>query len=506
MNKGRMAKVRRAMPAPGTRRSPAPAPAAPQKRVAPAPVVDRYPQHLGSNLSLSYLASAYRLCTQGWRYHFVDVLSELIELDPHARGVTRQRVLPIAGARVEVYAAELPPDDPDAALAEEIADEVRRQIDSLPRRAQSLAGLAFGIINGVSGCENEWDRVDDSWEIRALHFIHSRRINYPNQASWDVYIWDQGAIGLGAQRIGPTSGVYGLRVADFPGQFIIHTPQLSSEYPTRDGEGRYIGFYIALKRMIVRATAQDFERTIRPWILGIYNREADEGQKTVAVTEDIEKLEEAVGALGNGSLNSATLPDSCKIELLRAASEYDVKDFLQFLNDEISKGALGQTFTTSPGAHGNRSAAETAKKGTEELNRYDARCLADTLERDLVYWIVKLNYPGSERRLCPRLVLNTDADLSPETLMGIAVKGAGLDMPIDADDLAERTGLVLVPDDDKTRRRVRVITAKDGPNPPDPNAPKPPEEEGGGDDTDGSQPADDNTNETTDEPQDAAAE
>lgn len=503
MSKGRMATVRRAMMAPGSRRSPAPANGQLQKRLAPSPIVDRFPLQLGSNLSLAYLASAYRLCTQGWRYHFVDAISELIELDPHARGVTRQRVLPVAGARIEIYPAELPPNDPDSDLAKEIADEVKRQIDALPRRAQTLAGLAYGTVNGASGCEIDWDRIDDGWEVRGLNFIHSRRINYPNPGTWDVHIWDQGAVGPGFDRFGPTTGIYGLRVAEYPGKFVIHTPQLSPEYPTRDGEARYIGFYIALKRMIVRCSAQDFERTIRPWVLGLFNRELDKDRKTVANDDDIDKLEAAVNALGNGSLNSATLPDACKIEILRAASTYNVKEFLQFLNDEISKGMLGQTFTTQPGAHGNRSASETAKRGTEELNRYDAACLADTLERELIYWIVKLNYPGCERRLCPRLVLNTDTDLSPEVLMKIARQGAELDLPIDADDLAERTGLTLVPAEDKTKRRVRLLTAKDGPNPPDPDAPPPPD---GGDETDGSADDAKPEDETTDEPQKAAAE
>lgn len=442
----------------------------PQQRLAPYPLIDKYPLIIGQNLSLPYLANAYRLCIQGWRYYFVDAMSELIEHDPFTRGVTRQRVLPIGGARVEVYPAKLPKGDKDCELAKTIADEVRRQLDRLPRRSESIVGLAYGAMSGMSGCETVWDKSGSQWEATSLEFIHSRRLNFPAPASWDVHIWDQGAVGPGFGGTGgETQGAFGLRVKKYPGQFVIHIPRLSGEYPTRDGENRYIGFHVALKRMVTRCSAQDFERTIRPWVLGLFNREGHKDSKTVADDDDIAQLELAVAALGNGSLNSSVLPDACDIKILRAASTYSLKDFIAFLKEEIGVSVLGQSFTTTPGAHGNRSAGETARKGTLEINRYDALSLADTLEDQLVYWIVKLNFPGCEKRLLPRVVLNVDQEMDPETLMKIARQGAELDLPIDARDLAERTGLKLIDPEDKDALRTRMISSKDGPNPPDPN-------------------------------------
>lgn len=440
------------------------------RRLAPYPLIDKYPLVIGQNLSLPYLANTYRLCTQGWRYYFVDAMSELIEHDPFTRGVTRQRILPVAGARLEVYPAKLPKGDRDTDLAKEIADEVRRQLDRMPRRAQALLGLAYGAMSGVSGTETVWDMSEGQWEATSLEFIHTRRLNYPAPASWDIHIWDQGAVGPGfGNSAAPTQGAFGLRVDDYPGQFIIHEPRLSGEYSTRDGEYRYIGFHVALKRMVAKCSAQDFERTIRPWVLGLFNREGQKEARTVADDDDIEQLELAVEALGNGGLNSTVLPDACDIKILRAASTYNLKDFISFLKEEIVTSILGQSHTTTPGAHGNRSAGETARKGTLEINRYDALSLADSLEEYLVYWIVKLNYPGCETRLLPRIVLNVDQELDPQTLMGIAKDGAELDLPIDARDLAERTGLKLIDPDDPDAIRTRVISPKDGPNPPDPS-------------------------------------
>lgn len=418
--------------------------------LAPAPIVDRFPAVIGANLSLSYISSVYRLCTTGIRFQFVDVLDELFEHDPHARGIVRQRVIAVAGARLDIQPAELPPDHPETDLAQEIADEVSRQFSKMESFQQSLGALAYGIIYGVSAAENDWAKVYDTaqgrgmWEIRRLRNIHSRRLSYSNPVTWDLHVYDQGLVGPGLSRMGPTTGVYGLRIDDYPGKFTVHHPQLSGGYPTRDGEGRYIGVYMALKRMVVRATAQDFERTIRPWVIGYFGRTENHLDKGLANPPDIEALDRAVKALGMGSLNAATLPDSCKIEILRAASEYSPIEFVAFLDAQMSKSMLGQTFTTEPGKFGSRGGNEVGKQGSTEIARYDGGCIADTLERDVVHHIVRLNYPGKEN-LRPQLRLLVDEVPDPDKVMGLAVKGSGAGMPVDADAVAALTGVPLVP-------------------------------------------------------------
>jgi phage gp29-like protein len=316
-----------------------------------------------------------------------------------------------------------------------------------------------------------WDRTD-RWEVTALSLLRSRRLNYPTPDTWDVHVWDQGS----PLRVGDTYGpnglrLFGLKCKDYPGKFVIHAPQLSGDYPTRDGESRFVAAYMLIKRMVVRALGQDFERTVRPWVLGKYNRQEDAKKRTVAKEADIARLKEAVNALGLGSLNSAVLPDACVIEILRAASTHDPQKFLEWIDAQTTKGLLGQTYTTEPGKFGAKGASDNGRAGMKDLARYDARCICDTLERDLVYWIVFLNYGEyAARRLCPRLTLNVEEEASPEALMALAVDGTKIDMPIDIDALAERTGLPLIPreEGDKEPRRTRMVAAgKDQPVEPD---------------------------------------
>ncbi len=317
------------------------------RQLAPWPAIDRVPIVIGQNLSLAYITAAMRLSMQGWRYQFVDCFSELVEHDPATRGVLRQRIAPLAGARFEVHPAKLPESAPqgDRDKAKEIAAEVEWQLDNLPMRSQWIAGLAWGAILGLTGSETDWAPGRDvDWVVRGERFIHSRRLNLPRVDTWDVHVYDQGLVGPGLGNFGITGGPYGLRCADFPAKFVVHAPQGGYDYCTRDGEARSIAVYMMLKRMCVRASAQDFERTIRPWVVGYFKRDAlGDGKQEFAQQGDIDVLNAAVQAIGNGSLNTVTISDACTIEILRAASEYPLDEFLAFLDDSIAKAILGQT-------------------------------------------------------------------------------------------------------------------------------------------------------------------
>lgn len=445
--------------------------------IARAPVIDRFPIVIGQSLNGQYLSSAYRLCTTGWRYQFVDLINELLEFDPDARGPVRQRILAVAGGRVEIHPAKLRADDPRADLAKKIAEDFSEDFENLPARTQSLGQLQWGVIYGLSAAEIEWDQ-QDGWVPVSLSNIHSRRLNYPNPSDWELYIYDQGMVGPGFGYMGPTTGMYGLRVSSVPGKFIVHAPALNADYPTRDGEARYIGMYLLLKRMVVRASAQDFERTIRPWIVGYFNRDLNgsDGDMPIATPEDEAALATAINALGMGSLNSATLPNTVKIEILRAASQMNAAEFISFLNRAIAKALLGQAFTTEPGPNGNLATATVAKEVTKEISRYDARCMADTLERDLALPWMQLNYPAVPRRLLPRITIMVDDLPDPEKVTNVAAKMTSIDAPVDLDKLSELNGIPLVPKDDKEARRSRMVVGGKGVTPQageDPN-------EGGG--------------------------
>jgi phage gp29-like protein len=324
-----------------------------QSGLAGPPVIDKFPVVIGANLTGAHVSSAFRLATSGWRYSYVDLLDELLENDPDTRCVVRARVIGIACGRYTVEPAKLGKNasDADRELAKVVASEFELEFENIPFRPQRIQQLAWADWYGVSALEIKWEHPSAQvWNIADLCHIHNRRLNYTSPTSWELYVYDQGLVGPGSDYIGPTTGVYGLPVAKFPGKFLVHTPALSGQYPTRDGEGRYVAFYMLLKRMVTRCTAQDFERVIRPWVLGYFNRAIQAGKESpVADKLDIALLNAAMQAFGSGSMNAAALPNTVKVELLRAAAAMTATEFLSYLNKSIAKALLGQAFTTEPG-------------------------------------------------------------------------------------------------------------------------------------------------------------
>jgi hypothetical protein len=440
-----------------------------QSVFARPPQIDKFPTIIGAGLTGQYISSCFRLCNSGWRYQYVDLLDELLENDPDTRAVVRARILGIACGRYHVEPAELGVNasDDERELAKTLSGEFALEWVNIPYLRQRLQQLAWADWYGISGHEIKWAHPEaNRWEIEGLSFIHSRRVNLTNPTSWDFYIYDQGLVGPGSEYLGPTVGVYGLPVAKYPGKFLIHTPSLSGQYPTRDGEGRYVAFYMLLKRMVTRCSAQDFERVIRPWVVGYFNRKLQEGHDVpLADKLDIQMLEAALSALGAGSMNSAALPNSVKIELLKSASAMTAVDFIAYLNRAIAKALLGQAFTTEPGANGNLATAQVADKNTGKILEYSVSALCDTLREGLITPWLQLNHPGISKRFAPRIVGNVSDLPSMTELMAMATQATEMDIPVDQDDLAARTTLKILAKDDTEGRRTRCVTAKAGPNP-----------------------------------------
>lgn len=428
-----------------------------QSFLARPPIIDRFPIVIGANLNGAVLSSGFRLCNSGWRFQYVDLLDELLENDPDARAVVRARILGVASGRYTIEAAELGEmaSDADRDLAATVANQFALEFSNIPFLRQALQRLAWADWYGVSALEVKWETADKRWSIVELGFIHNRRLNYTDPVSWNLYIYDQGLVGPGSDYMGPTVGVHGLCATSpkYAGKFIIHTPALSGQYPTRDGEGRYVAFYMLLKRMVVRCTGQDFERVIRPWVLGYYNRAVKAGHELpVAAEKDILALDAAMAAFGAGSMNSASLPNTVKVELLRAVAAMSATEFLSFLNRSIAKALLGQAFTTEPGPNGNLATAEVADGNTSKVLEYSANALAETIREHLVRVWMRLNHPNLPRHFCPRVIADVSNLPGPEKLIAIAKTATDIGLPVDRDDLAARTTLKLTEDESKSTR------------------------------------------------------
>lgn len=433
-----------------------------QDSLAPRPIVDKFPIIIGAGLSFAYLSACQRTALTGYRMQYVDLLREIIERDPHLFAVVTKTILGVANGRLEIEPAELPEGHPDADRAKDIALDVERRIRRIRTLKQSLYALAWGGYYGVTAAELHYERDrEGGWIVDRLGFIHSRRLSYPDMGTWDLYIWDQGQV-LSASPYGtsPTnSGIFGLRVADFPQKFIVYAPQMSGDYPTREGIGRIVSEWALSKRLNSRVALRYLERFVTPWPEGRYNTADPDDEKPgprIATDREIALTEQAISALGTGALSSWVHSDAVSIELQtpdKGRAKLTFKEFQEMCNDEMSKGAIGGTLTTS--AHGQglggKGLGQTHKEEEKNVVAFYAAIMSDTLKEQLVTPLTLLNHRDADH-LIPQCKLHVE-DEDPKEVLQLAIDAAKMNIPVDADEVAINLGIAVVPKPDGVEYR-----------------------------------------------------
>jgi phage gp29-like protein len=426
----------------------------PKNALAPRPLIDRYPIIIGSGLTFAYLSSVQRVALVGYRMQYVDLLREILERDPHLFAVVRKPILAISNGRMEITPAKLPEGHPDTNRAKKIAADLAYRLSLIKGLRQSIYTLGWGSFYGVSAAENHFAQAKDgSWIICKLGFIHSRRISFPDTNSWDLFVWDQGQV-AGSEPYGmsPTNAnMFGLRVADWPHKFIVYSPQISGDYPTREGSGRLVAEWALIKRTAARNALRYLEQFSKPIPEVTFNTADPDSEGSSkpreATEEDIVNGENAAAAIASGTLASFTHADSTKLGLLTPEARNNKITFdklLEVCNEEESKGTLGSTLTTNVGAHGgNRALGEVHAVEEKNVFSFFADTMAEALREQLLTPLVLLNHDDAEH-LIPQMKIHVE-DEDPKSILKMATDAAGFNIEVDGDRIAEEIGLPVVP-------------------------------------------------------------
>jgi phage gp29-like protein len=428
-------------------------------QLSPPPLVDRYPTVVGSQLSFSYIATVARLCTTGYRQQAVDLWRELLEQDLHLASVLQKRILSVSNGKFEILPADLEEDDPDYDLAEQCAVMVRKEVSRIPDFTTSLATLLWAIYYAVQAAEIIWTKDSYGWHVERLEFVHSRRIAWPDMQSWDAYIWDQGQVFGWNSPWGSTptnAGVFGLRLADWPGKYIFFAPQLFADYPTREGLARQCAMWAAFKRVPVRGAIDYLERFAKGFLDISFTTQASQ-EPRMATDQDIDFASALANVLGPGNGRTAVHPNSLTIEPKSfegggGKAKLTWKEWLEICNAEISKVVLGGTLGTEVSSGGgNRALGEVQERAETDLEQFDATALAECLRRDLVTTLVRLNMPEA-LHVVPRVLIHIEAEPDAKSVVANAIQLADRGVPLDADDVAQKSGLKCVPNESKDEK------------------------------------------------------
>jgi phage gp29-like protein len=301
---------------------------------------------------------------------------------------------------------------PHNASAEEKkhAEFVAEVLKSMEDFGDVLFDMTDAIGHGFAPLEMTWGRVDG--------VLMPTKIEHRPQG-WFKLALDP-AIGRNELRLRDNT-VDGERLWQFG--WIMHQHRARSGYVSRSGLFRVLTWPFIFKNYAVRDLAEFLEIYGLPIRLGTYN--------VSATKEDKATLLRAVAGIGHNA--AAIIPSGMAIEFKDAASG-DNKAFdsmISLMERTMSKAILGGTLTSGEGEHGTQALGKVHNEVRTELRNGDAKQIAATLKRQLIYPLLALNKGLSDVRRCPSLVFDTqqpeDLKLFSEALpvfvdMGMRVK------------------------------------------------------------------------------------
>lgn len=324
--------------------------------------------HPAVGLTPSRLGAILREAEEGDPTAYLELAEEMEEKDLHYRSVLGTRKNQVAGLEVAVDAAS------DSADHVKHADLVRAWLERDELRDE-LFDILDAVGKGFSRDEIIWNTFGREWLPERLEWRDPR---------WFEFSRDDGRTPLLRTESGPQPLT--------PYKYISHVHRSKSGLPIRGGLARPVTWFWLFKNLDIKGWVQLAEVYGMPLRIGKYGAGAGE--------KDKQALLRAVRNIASDA--AAIIPSSMMLEFAEAKISGNItlhEGLARFLDQQVSKGVLGQTGTTDTGQYvGTATAHEHVRQDIEEA---DARQLAAALNRDLVRPIIDLNF-GTQKAY-PRL-------------------------------------------------------------------------------------------------------
>lgn len=345
---------------------------------------------VASGLTPERLAGILRACDEGDLEQFMILAEEMEERDPHYQSVLGIRKRVISGVSPTVKAAS------ESASDRTIADAVLADIAEHDEFEALVEDLLDALGKGFSVVEIDWHRSATRWQPSAFIWRDPRFFMFDRNTGREIRLRDEAD---------PADGI-----PLEPFKFVHHRAKLKSGLPFRSGLARLVAFSWMCKAYTVKDWMAFVETYGLPLRLGRYGEQA--------TPQDVETLFRAVANIGTDA--AAVLPESMRIEFVDAASSTGDRVFenlARYLDEQISKGVLGQTMTSDNGS--SEAQANVHNEVRHDIAASDARSVSKCITRDLVRPYVDLNF-GVQARY-PKLVIEISEPEDVKSLIESAV-------------------------------------------------------------------------------------
>jgi phage gp29-like protein len=323
---------------------------------------------IAAGLTPGRLANLLRSAAEGDHTDYLTLAEEMEERDLHYACELGKRKLAVS--RMPISVESFSDDKKDLELADAVRGLVRRP---------GFRGLAKDCLDalgkGYSVTEIIWDKSGQRWSPAAYKWRDPRFFQFDRVTMSEVRLRDEADM------------MDGVELA--PYKFIVHVPKIKSGIPIRGGIARLAAWAWMCKGYTIKdwlAFAEVFGMPLR---MGKYGSSAS--------ADDIAILKTAVANLGSDA--AAVFPESMMIELVEAGKSAGSQEFFKVLadhlDDQISKGVLGQTASSS-GTPGKLGDEKLQAEVRDDIRDDDAEQLEETINRDLVKPYIDLNFGPQE--------------------------------------------------------------------------------------------------------------
>ncbi len=342
------------------------------------------------------------------------LFADMEDRDATIAAAMQQRALAVA--RLPWHIEPPPGADAKEKKAAEAAEElIRAGIDALE---DVLVDLMAAVGHGFAAVEIAWQRQGDAW-LPDL---------YPRPHEWFGVSDDRRSLAL----LDDSGRGQGLR----PFGWVLHQPRRpKAGYVARGGLYRALVWPFVYKAYAVGDFAEFLETYGLPFVVGKYGREATEEDKT--------RLLSAVASLAHDA--RAIMPLEMQLEIHKIAGSGDGAPHLKMIawaDEAIARCVLGQTLSTEAKSTGLGSGvADLHAQVREDIRDADARQLAATLTRDLLWPIVALNFGLTDPRRGPRLVFDLSEPEDVSTWAEALPKLVSIGLPVPARWAAQKLGI-----------------------------------------------------------------
>lgn len=336
-----------------------------------------------------------------------EMFADMEEKDGHLFSVMQTRRLTVSQLDWSVE----PPDNATKDEANEAAF-VNEVLQSLEME-DILFDMTDAIGHGFSALELEWGMLE------------KRRM--PVTATFRPQGWFRTSTSPGLDR-------NQLRLRDnsadgeelWPFGWLLHTHRSRSGYIARTGLFRVLAWPWLFKNFAVRDLAEFLEIYGLPLRLGTYNPNTADDKARATLLRAV---------IGIGHDAAAIVPEGMKIEFKEAAKgdSTPFDSMIGLMERTTSKAVLGGTLTSGEGEHGTQALGKVHNELRHDLKKSDARQLASTLTRQLIYPILAVNGGRTSLYRCPRMVLDTQQPEDIKLLADSLPKLVDMGMRIRAD-------------------------------------------------------------------------